>query len=76
MNNKDHIEKSIDYELLHPWLGKGLLTSTADKWFSHRRMLTPAFHFGILEQYLDVFTKNAKVCFHFFPGVGIPKYLC
>ncbi|CAH1367873.1 unnamed protein product [Tenebrio molitor] len=49
------VKKSDDYNFFHPWLGTGLLTSDGHKWKKHRRVLTPAFHFQILEQFLEVF---------------------
>ncbi|KAB1259669.1 Docosahexaenoic acid omega-hydroxylase CYP4F3 [Camelus dromedarius] len=47
-----------------PWLsmlGDGLLLSASDKWSSHRRMLTPAFHFNILKSYVKIFNNSMKV---------------
>ncbi|XP_077541894.1 cytochrome P450 4V2-like [Haemaphysalis longicornis] len=46
------------YTLLHSWLGTGLLTSGGDKWRSRRRLITPAFHFRILEDFMG--TINAQ----------------
>ncbi|XP_044730897.1 cytochrome P450 4d2-like [Chrysoperla carnea] len=51
------IEKSGDYDLIKPWLGDGLLISKGTKWFKRRKMLTPAFHFTILEQSINTFTE-------------------
>lgn len=50
-----HIEKSIIYQILHPFLKTGLLTSGGKKWFTRRRMLTPTFHFKILKEFCDIF---------------------
>ncbi|XP_050050579.3 uncharacterized protein [Dermacentor andersoni] len=55
------LQKSIEYTWLHPWLGTGLLTSTGAKWKTRRRMLTPAFHFRILEDFLPVMNEHSVV---------------
>ncbi|XP_032990686.1 cytochrome P450 4F3 isoform X3 [Rhinolophus ferrumequinum] len=52
---------SVFYSFLKPWLGDGLLLSAGDKWSSHRRMLTPAFHFNILKPYLKIFNDSVNV---------------
>ena len=44
------------YDLLDPWLGKGLLTiEDGPKWQRNRHLLTPAFHYGILSGYVSVY---------------------
>jgi cytochrome P450 len=55
------IEKGADYDLLKPWLGEGLLTSSGPKWRSRRRLLTPAFHFKILENFVPIFDDQSLV---------------
>lgn len=35
--------------------------STGDKWKKRRRLLTPAFHYGILEDFAEVFQEQAKI---------------
>lgn len=56
-----HLEKSRDYRYLMNWLGTGLLTSGGDKWKKHRRIITPAFHFKILEDFVEVFNSTGEI---------------
>lgn len=55
------ITKSNGYNHLMPWLGTGLLTSTGQKWLSRRKIITPAFHFNILEDFVEVFEKQSSI---------------
>ena len=45
LSSNININKSRIYDNLQPWLGTGLITSGGNKWHSHRKMLTPTFHF-------------------------------
>ncbi|KAL6418327.1 hypothetical protein ACFW04_012207 [Cataglyphis niger] len=58
LSSTKHIEKGIMYNFLHPWLGIGLLTSTGAKWHARRKILTSAFHFNILNQFVDILIKE------------------
>ncbi|EDW00809.1 cytochrome P450 4e5, mitochondrial [Drosophila grimshawi] len=53
------IQKSDIYDMLHPWLGEGLLTSKGSKWHKHRKMITPAFHFNILQDFHQVMNETS-----------------
>ncbi|XP_013103144.2 cytochrome P450 4d1 isoform X4 [Stomoxys calcitrans] len=53
--------KSYEYRFLDNWLCEGLLLSKPTKWFKRRKILTPAFHFKILEQFIESFDKNSRV---------------
>jgi cytochrome P450 family 4 len=70
------------YNFLHPWLGLGLLTrycfhifnvsqhlkvySTGQQWFEQRKLLTPAFHFEILQHFVPIFQEH---------GTALVKYI-
>ncbi|XP_051159845.1 cytochrome P450 4C1-like [Leptopilina boulardi] len=61
LSSMKYIEKSKEYDFLHPWLKTGLLTSTGKKWQTRRKMLTPAFHFSVLKEFLDIFDEHSKI---------------
>jgi cytochrome P450 len=35
--------------------------SAGQRWATHRKLLTPAFHFKMLENFVDVFNRNGKI---------------
>lgn len=55
-----HNKKGFIYEGLKPLLGEGLITSLGSKWHTHRRLVTPTFHFNILESFLKVFIERTN----------------
>lgn len=61
LTNMKLITKSSEYEFIKPWLNTGLLTSTGQKWISRRKILTPAFHFRILDDFVDIFDKQSRI---------------
>lgn len=77
------ITKNNLYELLTDWLGTGLLLSTGKKWHQRRRIITPTFHFNILEQFVEIFeqqtttmidklkavSSNGKVAINIYPYI-------
>ncbi|XP_069837669.1 cytochrome P450 4A25-like [Dendropsophus ebraccatus] len=49
------------YQFLTPWIGKGLLVLSGQKWFQHRKLLTPGFHYDVLKPYVRIMSDCANV---------------
>ncbi|XP_044156717.1 cytochrome P450 4B1-like [Bufo gargarizans] len=49
------------YHFLTPWIGKGLLVLSGQKWFQHRRLLTPGFHYDVLKPYVKLMSDCVTV---------------
>ncbi|CAH0557343.1 unnamed protein product [Brassicogethes aeneus] len=60
-NSLKILNKGEVYRFITPWLGTGLLTSDGKKWKPRRKIITPTFHFKILEQFVDVFESKGKI---------------
>nr|WCB70622.1 cytochrome P450 4d46 [Phortica okadai] len=56
-----HITKNNVYDMLSLWLGDGLLLSTGKKWHTRRKIITPTFHFKILEQFVEIFDQQSTI---------------
>ena len=56
------ITKAVEYSYLSPWLGNCMFLTTGSRWKTRRRLLTPAFHFQILNSFVDVFNEQSVVC--------------
>lgn len=61
MTSTKHINKSTASYPLLPWLGTGLIVSGGEKWHKDRKMLTPAFHFKILDDFNPLINKHALI---------------
>uniref|UniRef100_A0A336LX39 CSON004226 protein n=1 Tax=Culicoides sonorensis TaxID=179676 RepID=A0A336LX39_CULSO len=62
LTSNTNIKKSEFYELeIKKWLGNGLIISSGEKWHTHRKILTPTFHFSILEGFCDVFAEKCQI---------------
>ena len=76
LRSSKHMEKTFLYRFVHPWLGTGLLTSSGEKWKTRRKLITPSFHFNILQDFLDVMNEQAgkmstKIAEQFKPGENV-----
>ncbi|XP_071488189.1 cytochrome P450 4V2-like [Diadema antillarum] len=61
LNSSRNTKKSFAYFFTKPWLGLGLLLSYGKKWFQRRKMLTPTFHFSILQNFVGVFNEQSNI---------------
>lgn len=53
------INKADEYRFFEPWIGEGLITSKRNKWRFRRKIITPAFHFRILNDFLPIMNAEA-----------------
>ncbi|XP_037517674.1 cytochrome P450 4V2 isoform X2 [Rhipicephalus sanguineus] len=62
LTSKTNLRKPVVYNFLATWLGEhSTLTSVGDMWRFKRRLLTPAFHFKVLDSYISAFNYNATL---------------
>lgn len=54
-----NLNKGDEYSFFEPWIGEGLVTSKRAKWHRRRKILTPAFHFRILNDFLPIMNEEA-----------------
>ncbi|RWS00635.1 cytochrome P450 4V2-like protein, partial [Dinothrombium tinctorium] len=59
LSNTKILKKSPEYRYFETWIGTGLLTSAPEKWKGRRKMLTPTFHFRILQDFLKVMNEHS-----------------
>ncbi|XP_068426099.1 cytochrome P450 4T8 [Clinocottus analis] len=51
---------NVSYGFIMQWIGEGLLVSQGPKWFRHRRLLTPGFHYDVLKPYTKLMSDSTK----------------
>jgi cytochrome P450 len=61
LNSTVNLTKGDIYKFVEPWLGEGLITgSDHKKWHRHRKLLTPTFHFSVLDNMMEVMTEKGQ----------------
>lgn len=79
LRESKHMQKSYVYDFIRPWLGDGLLISSGERWHQHRKIITPTFHFGILEGFCNIFAEQSTVLvkkLEKFAGTGVAVNVC
>nr|XP_050050579.2 cytochrome P450 4V2-like [Dermacentor andersoni] len=61
LSSTENVNKSFLYAMLKSWVGNGLLTSEKAIWKTRRKVLTPAFHFRILDEYVPIMNRRAAL---------------
>ncbi|XP_063913529.1 cytochrome P450 4d2-like [Zophobas morio] len=62
LSHNSLLKKTTNFKFLKPWVGEGLITADGGpNWKIHRKLITPAFHFKILEQFVDVFEADGDI---------------
>ncbi|XP_045033867.1 cytochrome P450 4c3-like [Daphnia magna] len=62
MGNYKFIEKPGEYDIFTPFIGKGIPVATDERWKKNRRLLNPAFHFQILNPFVDAINNKGINC--------------
>ncbi|XP_047366100.1 cytochrome P450 4C1-like [Vespa velutina] len=61
LKSTTNIKKSSAYDNFKPWLGDGLLTSSGSKWHQDRKLINPAFHFSMLDNFMIVMLEKSEI---------------
>nr|ANS06312.1 cytochrome P450 [Agasicles hygrophila] len=75
LSNVAHNNKNKFYRFMTDWLGTGLLISKDKKWHNRRKLLTPAFHFTILPQFVDIFNSGTQRLTEYFENNCHKEYI-
>lgn len=60
LTNSENLNKAFLYGMMKPWIGNGILMIEKGKWRSRRKILTPAFHFRVLDDYAPIMNHRAR----------------
>lgn len=58
---RPHLPKSFTYNAFDICFGKGLINSNGIRWKSHRKLLTPAFDFKILDNFIPIMSRSTEM---------------
>lgn len=61
LSSSQFLDKGVNYKVFKKWVGLGLVVSTGALWKRHRKIITSAFHFNILEQFSETFNSAGNI---------------
>jgi len=61
LSSSKHVHKSLQYKFMALITGNGLLTISPEVWRFRRRLLTPAFHYKVLENFIGTMNEETGV---------------
>ncbi|XP_065300990.1 cytochrome P450 4V2-like [Dermacentor albipictus] len=70
LTNSQNLNKAFLYDMMKPWIGHGILLIEKDKWRSRRKVITPAFHFRVLDDYAPIMNRRAREMVRRLDAVG------
>ncbi|CAN7938527.1 unnamed protein product [Ixodes hexagonus] len=62
LSSSTNLRKPFMYGFIEGWLGKrSMVLATGEIWRFKRKLMTPAFHFRALDNYMTIFNQNADL---------------
>ncbi|KAI6238550.1 hypothetical protein M3Y99_00678700 [Aphelenchoides fujianensis] len=59
-SSSTEIDKGEDYRFFEQWLGPAILLGSGERWHRTRKMVTPAFHFAKIEEYVEAMDLHTR----------------
>ncbi|KAI6221469.1 hypothetical protein M3Y99_01540800 [Aphelenchoides fujianensis] len=59
-SSSTEIDKGEDYRFFEQWLRPAILLGSGERWHRTRKMVTPAFHFAKIEEYVEAMDLHTR----------------
>lgn len=70
-----NIYKERGYKFLKVWLKDGLFIRVGEKWRARRKLLTPSFHFKILEDFFPIFNDHCSILLNIMENLANEEWI-
>uniref|UniRef100_G3MRD9 Cytochrome P450 n=1 Tax=Amblyomma maculatum TaxID=34609 RepID=G3MRD9_AMBMU len=70
LTNSQNLNKAFLYQMMRPWIGNGILLIEKSIWRPRRKLLTPAFHFRVMDDYAPIMNRRAREMVRKLDAVG------